>query len=429
MRVKKREESFFCYSSSKKPTEEVRARALLAQNFYLCQMLTVMDDQDIGELESLIAETRWNNGEAIILINSEVTIRKGTDHHGESNKSFTAVELELMKNHLLRIENKFDEFNLEIQSRQLLQDGPPFVLQEYSKLQKWYNEEIERKNSVMRALNDAILRQQGQEAMIRDLKLKNKILLKDQKKAQHSIDENTSKSKKLEEKCKIIRDARKVRLMDSCTTKADTVEKKRRLSGSSNAAMDIKNASSGSNSASAGLVGMPADVTSSSSDTSANGMQQHDTMSSNKGDGVAGFVTKSGDEVSSSQGLATTITSDDVTSSSSPHMSSELPKSETLLPVIPETQPPMYPSRVIRKTPIERRSSSIANTEKAVARSATVPKEDKYIGRTIVKNFFDQPFEGKVVAYKRPFYIISYVDGDLEELDESEVIKLLVEPL
>ena len=81
------------------------------------------------------------------------------------------------------------------------------------------------------------------------------------------------------------------------------------------------------------------------------------------------------------------------------------------------------------KTPIERRSSSIAITDKAVPRSATTPKEEKYIGRTIVKFFSNQPFEGKVVSFKRPFYIIGYVDGDFEDLNESELKKLLVEPL
>ena len=390
-----------------------------------------MDDQDIGELESLIAETRWNNGEAIVLINSEVITRQAIDEQGRKlNNTVASVELEFMKNHLLRIENKFDEFNLEIQSRRLLRDGPAFVMQEHSKIEGWYKEEIERKNSVLRALNDAILKQQGQEAMIRDLKLKNKILLKDQKKAQHNIDENASKSKKLEEKCKIITDARKARLMESCIAKAETVEKKRKLTGSSN---EIRNTSSASSSASSGLpVDMPADTSSSSSDMLTSG-PQHDTMTSSKGDGATGLIislpTKSRDGIPSSQGHATATIDVDVTSASSHPVPSELPKTESFPSVTAETQPPLHPSRLIRKTPIERRSSSSVVPEKGVLRSVTAPKEDKYIGRTIEKHFSGIPFEGKVVSFKRPFYIISYVDGDLEDLDESEVKKLLKEPI
>ena len=56
-------------------------------------------------------------------------------------------------------------------------------------------------------------------------------------------------------------------------------------------------------------------------------------------------------------------------------MSSELPKSESLPSVIAEIRPPLHPSKVIRKTQAEWKSSSIVVIDKGGPKSTTVPNE------------------------------------------------------
>ena len=110
-------------------------------------------------------------------------------------------------------------------------------------------------------------------------------------------------------------------------------------------------------------------------------------------------------------------------------MPNDLPNTETIRSGVSETQPPINPSRVVRKTPIERRDSNVGGsaTDKGGPKSLIIPKENIFIGRTIKKPFYSNIyFTGQVVSYNRPYYTINYVDGDSEDMDESEVKKWVV---
>jgi len=50
----------------------------------------------------------------------------------------------------------------------------------------------------------------------------------------------------------------------------------------------------------------------------------------------------------------------------------------------------------------------------------------KYLNKKVRKKFDGKCFKGKVTKYDKPYLVVQYEDGDVEDLTEAEVEKILV---
>ena len=413
--------------------------------------MTSMEDLDTEDLESIIGAIKLCNKEAIRIFNEVIhSASLATEASSTSEESSSVLNLGWVDTHLHRVENKLEKVDIEILKWKNLKEKLHVATIEQVDVTRLYLEEQLRTQTLYQSLNIVILSQQSQESQIQDLKLKCKVLQREQKKLQNQCADSDSDLKRLKEKCQGLMRSKEKRLKDSSETPEDSmITKKPRNIAERNSNEKVTYIGSDAVSASRKIQNSTESlhdsqvrkkvIVSSSGSGSGSGIPHHDLITALNGNGDASLTfmcsnsdSNSGDgdieylsdnetghlllrtdsDENDIEGDGSNKNTDQTGSQSKPHIQSH----NKIRPDSTEHK------KIIQATVVKKE-----NTEQAKKIQADL-RINSLIGREIRKPFrgYSGIFKGTVKQYKEPYFTICYEDGDKEEMNETEILRWIV---
>ena len=412
-----------------------------------------MANVNIDDLESIIKETTWCNEEAIRLFHHELRCSPLMEET-TTNLDATSTKSNLLcvDTHLLRVSHKLDKIDVEILKWKQMKEKLKTITEENEDINQLYMDQKKRTKDLYQSLNTVMGTQQTQESQIHDLKLKCRMLLRDNKKALNYSTEISCDLRRLEDKCRNLIKVRDRRVKDCALLESTIMSKKAKMittsisSSSSSGGSSSSSSSYSSSSSSSNHITNSSSSSSSSSEstkvydknsnsslpnppnprkrviTSCNDIPQHDLITAPNGNGSASI----------SNMCVSTATLDTVVfipwsntnDNEESNIVAESIQQASHRKVPNQSKVSSITHVPISKHPVQRKEAS----EFTLKKLSPECRIESYIGGEIKKPFrgYSGIFTGIVKSYRQPYFTICYEDGDKEEMTETELLRWLV---
>ena len=407
-----------------------------------------MAEDNTEDLQSMISETRSSNEEAIRLFHLEL---RPLIHETNVNVVVQASidNLEWAHTHILRVSDKLDKLDIEIQKWRQMKEKLLVITDENEDINKLYMDEKRRTVALYQSIQAATASQQSQESQIHNLKLKCRTLQRDNKKALARSTEITCELRRFEDKCRNIVKVRERKIKDCALSSSSMENKKARISTSGGSSSSSKSSNiTHSETIDSNIV---QDTSSSSSPpnprkrsiTSCSDVPQHDLFTALNGNGSASIsnmcVSVHTEKPNALDSIQLGSHSQSSNHIAPPNIHALEINNKKLIINVESNQPSIQTS--LRKVPNQGKAINITDvreqkhpvqkkepSDSVQKKLSPESKVESYIGGEIKKPFrgYSGIFTGVIKSYKCPYYNICYEDGDKEEMTETEMLRWLV---